>query len=124
MDEFIIQYIVKDVNKKEKKKGDFLQKVPVISRFFFNSIFAACANNHNRAFSLGHAQDGFALFALKINVRFAVAPLVAMKLKEINDRLFDLQIAVKLTSALIEFARKGAGERPNEHRRRVFWSVS
>ena len=89
MAEFIIQYIVNNVNKKEKKKGDFLQKVPVISRFFFNSVFATGADHNDRAFSFWHAQDGVALFALKINVRFAVAPLVALELEKVDDRLFD-----------------------------------
>ena len=104
MGEFIIQYIVNNVNKKEKKKGGFLQKVPVISCLFFNSIFAACANDYNRAFSFWHAQDGVALLALKINVRFAVAPLIALELEEINDRFFDFQIPIKLAAAQVELA--------------------
>ena len=64
------------------------------SRFFFDSILAAGADHNNGAFSFWHAQDGFALFALKIDVRFAVAPLVAAELKKVDNRLLKAQIAV------------------------------
>ena len=86
-----------------------------ILRFFFNSIFTSRANHNNRAFSFWYAQDGFAFFALEIEVCFAVAPHIAAEFKEIQKSVFDFEIAVKFSAALVELARKGSAERPNHH---------
>lgn len=90
------------------KRSFFQRFPPQHSRFLFNSITAFCAGNDNRALTLGNAQNGFTLFALKINVCFAVAPLVAAKLKEIQKSVFHFEVTVAFFSAAVKLARKGA----------------
>ena len=91
--------------------GNFSQEVPPQKlRFLINSILATCANDHNRAFSLGNAQDCFALFALEIEVCFAVAPNIAAEFEKVLDAVFDFEVTVQFSAALVKPARKGAKE--------------
>lgn len=94
----------KDYEKKKICEGELLLKSSPSHKscLFFYSILAARANDHNRALALGYAQDGFALFTLKINVRFAVTPNVAAELEEICNAVFDFEVTVKLASTLVK----------------------